>query len=190
MLAAWIRTKYPHLVDGAIAASAPVFWFQNSKNPPVESYDNIVTRTFRLSGCSAKSVVASLSAIKKLAQTGVFFAFSCNYRLKKAQIFYFCWFFPLIFSQTQILAEGREFLNTAFHLDAQSQVADPSGGDLLVQAVQAAMETLAMVDYPYPSDFLAPLPGWPIQLACKQFNSKQKKSPEDYALGVLIILNI
>jgi hypothetical protein len=73
------------LVVGAIAASAPVFWFKvqfsflsvfqnfnfkNAENPPFDAFDKIVTRTFRLSGCSAKSVVKSFSSIRELAQSG------------------------------------------------------------------------------------------------------------------------
>ena len=35
--------------------------------------------------------------------------------------------------------------------------------------------TLAMGDYPYPTDFLAPLPGHPVNLACKMMASASSK---------------
>ena len=42
MLAAWIRTKYPHIVQGAIAASAPVAQFTS----PCDAFGRIVTSDF------------------------------------------------------------------------------------------------------------------------------------------------
>ncbi|CAG0913493.1 unnamed protein product [Notodromas monacha] len=44
MLAAWFRTKYPHIVQGAIAASAPVVQFQGFT--PCETFNDIVRRDF------------------------------------------------------------------------------------------------------------------------------------------------
>ena len=42
MLAAWIRTKYPHIVQGAIAASAPIAQFTS----PCDAFGRIVTSDF------------------------------------------------------------------------------------------------------------------------------------------------
>jgi lysosomal Pro-X carboxypeptidase len=81
-------------------------------------------------------------------------------------------------------------LNRAFHLDAQARVNSASDGDLLVAAIQGVMETMAMVDYPYEANFLAPLPPWPVKVACKNYNSKAKKSAEDYALASYELLNL
>ncbi len=59
---------------------------------------------------------------------------------------------------------GRAFLNAQFHLDNKSLIVESDDVDWLIAFVREAVETLAMVDYPYPSDFLAPLPGWPVQV--------------------------
>ncbi len=37
-------------------------------------------------------------------------------------------------------------------------------GDALIYFIREAIEYMAMVDYPYPSNFLKPLPGWPVQV--------------------------
>jgi lysosomal Pro-X carboxypeptidase len=44
MLAAWFRIKYPHVVQGAIAASAPIWQFTNLTDS--EAYAAVNTRTF------------------------------------------------------------------------------------------------------------------------------------------------
>ena len=46
MLAAWFRIKYPDLVDGAIAASAPIMHFQGTVN--AEEFYKIVTNDFAM----------------------------------------------------------------------------------------------------------------------------------------------
>jgi hypothetical protein len=66
----WVRFKFLIYKSfyRAIAASAPVFWFQNA-GVPQDAYAHIVTRTFKLSGCSLKAIVNSFSAIREVAKT-------------------------------------------------------------------------------------------------------------------------
>lgn len=46
MLAAYFRIKYPHLVTGAIAASAPIHMYPGMV--PCEVFDRIVTSSFKI----------------------------------------------------------------------------------------------------------------------------------------------
>ncbi|KAM9390314.1 lysosomal Pro-X carboxypeptidase [Phaethornis superciliosus] len=68
MLAAWFRMKYPHVVVGAIAASAPIWQFGDLV--PCGSYFSIVTNGYKRSGkgCS-ESIRNSWKAINQLSST-------------------------------------------------------------------------------------------------------------------------
>ena len=46
MLSSWMRIKYPHILAGAIAASAPIWQFYGLVSPTV--YNHIVTRDYTL----------------------------------------------------------------------------------------------------------------------------------------------
>ena len=44
MLAAWLRLKYPQWFQGALAASAPILFFEGYVSP--DAYDNIATQDY------------------------------------------------------------------------------------------------------------------------------------------------
>ncbi|EYB97442.1 hypothetical protein Y032_0141g2274 [Ancylostoma ceylanicum] len=154
MLAAWIRTKYPHKVDGAIAASAPVFWFIDS-NVPEDIYDKIVTRSFINSGCNHKAVEKGWRALQNLAKTG----------------------------------DGRSYLNELFHLEEKSRLASQDDHKFLAAFIREVFESMAMVNYPYPTEFLAPLPGWPVKKACV-FLQNVPQSDEEAARQLYEVVNL
>ncbi|XP_055493171.1 lysosomal Pro-X carboxypeptidase-like isoform X1 [Leucoraja erinacea] len=66
MLAAWFRMKYPNIVVGALAASAPIWLFEDLT--PCEAFSNIVTKDFLKSGKGcAESIRHSWDAINNLS---------------------------------------------------------------------------------------------------------------------------
>ncbi|XP_075858470.1 lysosomal Pro-X carboxypeptidase isoform X2 [Microcebus murinus] len=129
MLAAWFRMKYPHIVVGALAASAPILQFDNLI--PCGVFMKIVTTDFRKSGpyCS-ESIRRSWDAINRLSNTG----------------------------------RGLRWLTEALHL---CNPLDSQDIQHLKDWIAETWVNLAMVDYPYASNFLQPLPAWPIKVACQ-----------------------
>lgn len=68
MLAAWMRMKYPHLIIGALASSAPILQFGDLT--PCGKFSEIVTNDFALCNpACAKSISKSWKAIRKLSLT-------------------------------------------------------------------------------------------------------------------------
>lgn len=67
-------------------------------------------------------------------------------------------------------AAGYRNLSQTFNL---CDPLDPAknGYRHLLGWVRNAFASIAMVNYPYPATFLAPLPAWPVKAACKLITS-------------------
>ena len=82
--------------------------------------------------------------------------------------------------------EGQKKLATTFGLcnETVTNVA------ALKSYIENAFATVAMVNYPYPTDFLAPLPGWPIEKMCNFLNEDLKADEEKLLMGINSAVNI
>lgn len=135
MLSAYMRFRYPNIIDGSIAASAPILVV--SGDSPRDSFYQDVTKHFHeaMSGCSER-VADAFKGMAALASSG---------KAGYANI-----------SATFSLCDEIKSDNDYHHL---------------IGWIRSAFATLAMVDYPYPTDFLAPLPGHPVKEACNRLVS-------------------
>ncbi|XP_059079280.1 lysosomal Pro-X carboxypeptidase-like [Tigriopus californicus] len=127
MLAAWFRIKFPHICDGAIAASAPVAQF----DAPCNAFGRIVTADYALQGKGcANTIRDSWDIITNMSAT--------DDGLKwMSEQFRFCK--PL--TKNDVTA-FKGYLNELW-------------------------TNVAMMDYPYSTTFLMPLPGNPVKQICK-----------------------
>ncbi|XP_073937888.1 lysosomal Pro-X carboxypeptidase isoform X2 [Castor canadensis] len=133
MLAAWFRMKYPHLVVGALAASAPIWQFEDLV--PCGLFMKIVTEDFRKSNSNcSESIRRSWAAIDRLAST----------------------------------SSGLRGLSQMLRLCSPLTSEDI---ERLKDWITETWVNLAMVDYPYESNFLQPLPAWPIKVVCQFLNN-------------------
>ncbi|KAM9820309.1 lysosomal Pro-X carboxypeptidase [Neosynchiropus ocellatus] len=147
MLAAWFRMKYPHVVIGALASSAPIWQFPGLV--PCGEFSRVVTRDFSRSGVNCDvNIRRSWKAIDNMTSTDA----------------------------------GLRWLSGEFSLC--SPLKDKVDGVLFKSWLQETWVNLAMVDYPYPSDFLQPLPGWPIQVVCKSLAFRSAVSDQQLLRGV------
>ncbi|XP_043481876.1 lysosomal Pro-X carboxypeptidase [Leptopilina heterotoma] len=130
MLSAWMRMKYPHIVQGAIAASAPILQFTGHTD--CEAFARIVTSDFRAGNPTCPKLIRKAwSAIANI---------TANAEGLK-------WL-----SETWKLCEPLKNLTQVVNL--KNWLIDVYGN-------------LAMVNYPYETKFLAPLPANPIFEVCK-----------------------
>ncbi|XP_033173414.1 lysosomal Pro-X carboxypeptidase [Drosophila mauritiana] len=130
MLAAWFRMKYPHLVTGALAASAPVLQFPGITDCDI--FYRIVTSVFQ-------------NAYNE----------NCTLNIAKS------W---KLFETLGASEAGKKQISDAFHLCNALKTDD----DLkkFLDYVEEVYSNLAMVNYPYNSSFLAPLPAYPVRQVC------------------------
>jgi len=131
MLAAWFRMKYPHVCDGAIAASAPVAQFTS----PCDAFGRIVTSDYTAAadnGTCSKNIRRSWAALDRLAN--------------------------------QTNNTGIDWINKNWKLC--QPFTDRRNVSLLKDYLNEMWTNIAMMDYPYPTSFLVPLPGNPVNAVC------------------------
>ncbi|PAV75742.1 hypothetical protein WR25_11696 [Diploscapter pachys] len=149
MLSAWFRIKYPHLITGAWAGSAPLIYFRGSGvNPGI--FDNITSRTYVDAGCKRDMLSGSWNAILRMSNT----------------------------------SSGRDWLNKHFSFDPRTPINSTDAGYNLIGFFQEAVEYMAMTDYPYPTNFLMPLPAWPVQYSCQYMNASPPYTDEQLVTAI------
>ncbi|CAK9187664.1 unnamed protein product [Ilex paraguariensis] len=130
-----MRLKYPHIAIGALAALAPVLQFEDLV--PAETYYDIVSNDFKCETMSCFNTIKdSWDAITYEGQKN----------------------------------DGLQLLSKMFRLcrwfiDSDSikdEFREPEKAEDLSDWLESAYNFLAMTDYPYPTDFVMPLPGNPI----------------------------
>ncbi|CAD6244258.1 GSCOCG00013311001-RA-CDS [Cotesia congregata] len=142
MLSAWFRMKYPHIIHGAIAASAPVLQFTGYTD--CQSFSRIVTSDFRAVDPNCEKVIRkSWESIKNLTSSD----------------------------------DGKKWISTKFKVCGSLTTNEnfKTFKDFLV----SIYSNLAMVNYPYATDFLSPLPPYPIREFCKFLNNTNLSSDKD-----------
>ncbi|XP_074649830.1 lysosomal Pro-X carboxypeptidase-like isoform X2 [Tubulanus polymorphus] len=140
MLTAWFRMKYPHMVAGGIAASAPIWQFTGLTKCNV--YNDIVTKDYALAD---KNCPDNIRRTWKLL------------------------------NDLSTTVAGRELISKTFGLC--SPLEKPADINSLKDYLNEIWGNMAMVNYPYATNFLAPLPAWPIKVACKPLSTPNLDGP-------------
>ncbi|EOY08370.1 Alpha/beta-Hydrolases superfamily protein isoform 2 [Theobroma cacao] len=130
MLATWFRLKYPHIVIGALASSAPILNFENITSP--YSFNNIITQDFRSESENCYKVIKG--SWEQIEDTGS-------------------------------RSGGLELLRKSFRI-CKNYI----DADALESWLTTAFVYTAMTDYPTPSNFLNPLPAYPVKQMCKSID--------------------
>ncbi|XP_078048841.1 lysosomal Pro-X carboxypeptidase [Augochlora pura] len=152
MLSAWIRIKYPHIVQGAIAASAPILQFTGVVE--CESFARIVKSDFMMShpNCST-NIEKSWRVINNITSND----------------------------------KGKKWLSDNWKLC--EPLKNNSQVKQLKEYLQDVYTNLAMVNYPYEANFLAPLPAYPVNAACKHLTN-ELLTETDLLLAIYQAINL
>jgi len=143
MLASWLRMKYPTHFQGALAASAPILWFEGKTDP------------------NAYTEIAS-GVIKEMGGDECYDAMSRG-------------FFDLqnMVNDRTKLASLNKIFNPCTAMTKSSDVSD------LIGFISDTIGTTAMVNYPYPTEFIGSLPAWPINETCNAIKNYTYPQPSN-----------
>ncbi|XP_018368092.1 PREDICTED: lysosomal Pro-X carboxypeptidase [Trachymyrmex cornetzi] len=134
MLSAWMRMKYPQVVQGAIASSAPLLQFTGIVD--CEVFARITTSDYKIANPTCpKLIQKAWSTITNVTSND----------------------------------EGKKWLSDNWKLCESLKTAEDV--KTLKNFLQEVYINLAMVNYPYETNFLAPLPGNPINVFCQHLTN-------------------
>jgi lysosomal Pro-X carboxypeptidase len=143
MLGSWFRMKYPHIIDGVIAASAPVLLFHGDPDAPpkMEAYAQIITYDATPAAGSAANCVPNIRRVWETVRA------------------------------LGATADGRERLKQAMSMCEDTAVEREEDVVALMNWAKGAFEMMSMGNYPYPSAYVssdpnALLPAYPMREAC------------------------
>ncbi|RLN91103.1 hypothetical protein BBJ28_00006065 [Nothophytophthora sp. Chile5] len=141
MLGSWFRMKYPHIIDGVIAASAPILSYFGDEVPhDLGGYSQVTTFDASSEAGSAANCVPNVRrswpTMRALAKT----------------------------------AEGRHKLKEALALCGSTRLDSEADVESLMGWARDAFDSMAMGNYPYPSSYImsgqSELPAYPMRVAC------------------------
>ncbi|CAM9700055.1 unnamed protein product [Pylaiella littoralis] len=180
MLASWFRLKYPHIVHGAIAASAPVLALEGLRRPTPdpEMFAETVTKAAGPAGGAAESCADNVR-----------YAFSAM--------------LPHADNENAVGKGGAKLRGAGGALTSGAAVADvarklrvcagqePQGDDAIWQLAwwaRSAFDYLAMGNFPYATGYIlnsndgVELPPWPLREACSYLADPALQTADDDAL--------
>ncbi|KAG7401819.1 hypothetical protein PHYBOEH_010282 [Phytophthora boehmeriae] len=141
MLGSWFRMKYPHIIDGVIAGSAPILSFLGDEVPLDKgAFERIVTFDASEDAGSAPNCIPNIrrtwSVMRKLGAT----------------------------------EQGRQQLKRAFSLCDGVKINSEKDVDDVMSWAKDAFDYMGMGNYPYPSSYImngvSVLPAYPVRAAC------------------------
>ncbi|RLN69835.1 hypothetical protein BBJ29_001463 [Phytophthora kernoviae] len=141
MLGSWFRMKYPHIIDGVIAGSAPILsYFGDEVAHDLGGYSQVTTFDASPEAGSAENCVPNIRRV---------------------------WPTMIELGKTH---NGRRKLKEALALCEDTPLNTEADVEAIMSWAKDAFDSMAMGNYPYPSSYImngvSVLPAYPMRVAC------------------------
>lgn len=171
MLSAYMRYKYPHLVTGAIAASAPIKWIHfpkiTSQVSPVASnlsqeklsFQSQTAEKFKISGNFFNAVTNDYTQVNP----------ECSAKIKAG------------FDYLKVLIDTQQYetisqITNQCHWDIESSANNHEKALHVAEWLRNMFVMMAMMNYPYSADFMGKFPAWPVKATCQKILAAENEN--------------